>query len=116
MMIHTLRKKIFFFSTMVLIGFLDLATTIVGVVMFGVVEANPLFSGLAQTTLPLLVVIKSVAVVSIGLLFYKGASVAESSGVNSGMGVRFLDLGYIGALTFMIFVVANNLLTIFRLM
>jgi hypothetical protein len=116
MAIHTLRKKVFFFSTMVLMGFLDLTTTVVGVVMFGAVEANPLFFGFGQNILPLLIGIKSVTTVLIGFLFYKGASIAESFSVNSGISVRFLDLGYFSALTFMIFVVTNNLLTIFRLM
>lgn len=96
-------------------GFLDLATTVVGVVMFGALEVNPLFSGLAQTTIFFLVGIKSVAVVLTGLLFYKGASIAELSATGSRIAVRFLDFGYLASLTFLTLVVANNVVTIFQL-
>ena len=108
------RKGIFCFTT-VFLGLLDLATTVVGVVFFGAAEVNPLFSGLTQTSMTFLAGIKSSAVLLTGFLFYKGASIAESSVGTSSLGMRFLDIGFFASLTFLTVVVTNNIVTIFQL-
>jgi hypothetical protein len=100
---------------MLLMGFLDLVITIVGMVFFGAVEVNPLLSGLTQTSILFLVGIKSSAVLFTGFLFYKGASIAELSVGASSLGIRFLEFGYFASLTFLTIVVANNIVTIFQL-
>jgi hypothetical protein len=98
----------------VLIGFLDLATTIVGIIL-GAAEVNPLFSGLTQTNMALFIGIKSSTILLTGFIFYKGASVAERSVGNSSLGVRFLKIGYLASLIFLLLVVMNNLIAISQL-
>jgi hypothetical protein len=100
---------------LILIGFLDLATTVVGVVFFGAAEVNPLFSGLTQTNMLIFIGIKSSTILLIGVLFYKGASVAEMSFGSSSLGMRFLEVGYLASLTLLTLIVTNNILTIFPL-
>jgi hypothetical protein len=112
---HKTGRKKLFFSTVVLMGFLDLITTFIGIVSFGAVEVNPLLSGLTQASLELLVAVKSSTVLLTGFLFYKGASIAELNYNSQSIGMRFLDFGYFAALTFLTVVVTNNIIIIFKL-
>ena len=110
---YPINNKALFFFPVVLIGFLDLATTIVGI-FFGAVEANPLLSGLMQTNMGVFIGIKVSTILLTGVLFYKAAGVAERSDGSSNLGLRFLRVGYLVALILLVFVVTNNLLTILQ--
>jgi len=112
---YLISNKALFCFPLILIGFLDLVTTIVGVAFFGATEVNPLFSGLIQTNIMLFLVIKASTVMLTGVLFYKGASIAETSHDGPNYGPRFLEIGYFTSLTLLTFIAANNILTIFQL-
>jgi hypothetical protein len=110
---YPINNKALFLFPVVLIGFLDLATTIVGI-FFGAVEANPFFSGLTQTNMGIFIGIKSSTILLTGFMFYKAASVAERSDGSSSLGLSFLRIGYLVALILLVFIVTNNVLTIFQ--
>ena len=110
---YPINNKALFFFPVVLIGFLDLATTIIGIFL-GAVEANPFFSGLTQTNMGVFIGIKSSTILLTGILFYKAAGVTERSDGSSSLGLRFLKIGYLVALILLVFVVTNNILTIFQ--
>ena len=110
----TNNKALFFFPT-IIIGFLDLVTTVVAIAFFSAAEVNPLFSSLTQTNMEIYIGIKSSTILLTGFLFYKGASFAEGSVRSSSLGVRFLKIGYLISLILLMLVVANNILTIFQL-
>ena len=111
---YAINSKTVFCLPVISIGFLDLATTVVGI-FFGAAEVNPLFSGLTQTNMVFFIGIKASTILLTGFLFYKGASFAEGSVRSSSLGVRFLKIGYLISLILLMLVVANNILTIFQL-
>ena len=111
---HPWSKKNLFCSTLILMGFVDLFTTVVGITLFNAVEFNPLFSSLTQTSMSLFICIKSLSVLLVGVAFYKGASIVEFSNGGSNIGSYFLEFGYFVSITYLTAVVVNNMLTIFQ--
>ncbi len=110
-----LKKKLFFFSAIITVGVIDWLTTVTGVLFFGATEVNPLLSGLTQSSMLLFSIVKLSAVVLVGFAFYKAAAISTRSTSDWHFAKRFLDGGY--SLTFLALtaVVANNMITIFRL-
>jgi hypothetical protein len=106
------RKGLFFCSVLILMGSLDWLTTLVGIVFFGAVEVNPLFATLTQTDLFVFSVVKLLAVVSVGGLFYKAVSLDFVSVGRSSFGRRVLDYGFFACMVLLSFVVANNVIAI----
>ncbi len=102
-----IKKDLLFFSALVLIGFSDWLTTILGVTFFGAQETNPLLLGLVNSNMVLFSAVKLCAVVGAGLAFYK--AVGLSKGLNWNVTNRFLDVSYSAAFLFLSFVVVNNL-------
>jgi hypothetical protein len=95
-------------------GFLDWLTTIVGVLYFGAVEINPLFSSLTRTSLLAFSCMKLSVTMLVGFLFYRGCKVQQASSVGSRLERRFLASGYFASLMTLMFVVTNNILTVAR--
>lgn len=95
---------------LVVFGLLDLVTTVVGVTCFGAVEANPLLSGITMASPLVFGGIKLLAIVAIGLMFYKAGSA-----VGVGLNGRFLQFSYSLSLVFMTYVVTNNCLVVAHL-
>jgi hypothetical protein len=114
-MSYRVNKKVIFCFTIILMGFLDLLTTVVGIVFFGATEVNPLFSSLTQASTFFFIGIKTSAVLLSGFLFYKGASITELSAAGPRLETRILEIGYFAALTFLTYVVINNIVTISQL-
>ena len=114
-MLRSINNKSLFCFPVISIGFLDLVTTVAGILFFGATEVNPLLSGLTQTNMAIFIGIKSSTVLLTGFLFYKGASMAEKSLDKSNIGMRILKIGYLLVLLLLTLVVTNNILTIFQL-
>jgi len=110
-----LKKELLFLSAVILMGFLDWLTTVTGVFCFGATEVNPLLSGLTRSSMILFSAVKLSTVVLVGLAFYKASAITKSATDNWQLGTRFLNGGY--SLTFLALtiVVANNMITVFRL-
>ena len=97
---------------LVFCGLIDCVTTIVGILWFGATEGNPLFSALTETNLLAFSVIKLVATVFVGVLFYKAGSVCRIEGSGFQVGSRFLQVAYSLSLLTMLTVVTNNVLVV----
>lgn len=107
-----IKKNWLFFFAIVLIGFLDWLTTLVGVAFFGASETNPLLVGLVNSNMILFSVVKLFAVVAGGLAFYK--AVGLTTDFNRGLTKKFLNVSY--SLTFLVLsaVVFNNLIAVIK--
>jgi hypothetical protein len=105
-----IKKSWLFFSALVLVGFLDWLTTVVGVSFFGASETNPLLINIVTSSIVLFSVVKLFAVFAGGLAFYK--AVGLTTNLNKGLTKRFLDISY--SLTFLALsvVVFNNLISL----
>jgi hypothetical protein len=104
-----LKKELVLCSILILLGLLDLATTVIGTTYLGAVESNPLLSGIATTSPFIFSGLKLFAIIAIGLMFYK------ASIINGGAANRFLQFSYSFSLIFMTYVVTNNLLVVAKL-
>ena len=109
------KQELMVFSAIILMGFLDWLTTVTGVLFFGATEVNPLLSGLTRSSMILFSAIKLSAVVLAGFTFYKAAAITRLTTTDWHFTKRFLDGGC--SLTFLALttVVANNMITVFRL-
>jgi len=112
MSIFAKNKKVIFCLALLSMGFLDLFTTVAGILFFGAVEVNPLLSGLTQTNMLLFIGVKTLAVLFLGFLFYSGGRITESYVDSSSLGIRFFDLGYFTSLTVLTVIVTNNMMTL----
>ena len=108
-----IRKSWLFFSALVLVGFLDWLTTVVGVVFFGASENNPLLFGLLSSNIVLFSAVKLFAVVAGGLAFYKAAGL--STDLNLGLTKRFLNVSYSMTFLALSVIVFNNLIIVLKL-
>ncbi len=74
-----LNKKRVFFSVVIILGILDWLTTVIGIFFCGATEANPLLSGLTQSSMLLFSVVKFSALLLGGFAFYKASAISESA-------------------------------------
>jgi hypothetical protein len=58
--------------TLVLMGYMDWLTTIIGIAYFGAVEVNPLFADITRTNLVAFTAIKLMTTLFVGLFYYLG--------------------------------------------
>ena len=96
-------------------GVLDWLTTVLGVFCFGAVEVNPLFSGLAHTNVLAFSGIKLLVTVFVGFLFYKTDRIKVNLGSDFYLGKHILNTGYFGSFMILTFVVANNIITVVKI-
>jgi len=106
------KKEAVFLSSIVSLGFADLFTTVLGVAFFGAAEVNPLLSGLIQANIPFFIGLKAVAVLLSGFVFYAGTKALAQSSSRSSVHIRFIDFGFFVCVTFLSFVVTNNVVVI----
>ena len=97
-------------------GSLDWLITIIGILNFGVVEVNPLFSGLTKTNLLAYSAVKLSIVALTGFIFYELGSFEKISIGNLNFGKRYVDSGYSVALMALTAVVTNNIITVVKVM
>jgi len=110
----TYRQENLFFSGIVLVGLLDWATTITGIVFCGATEANPFISGLTKSSLILFSAVKLLAVAFVGLAFYKASSICQLAKQGWHFTKRLLYAGFIITFVALAAVVTSNMLSIFR--
>jgi hydrogenase-4 membrane subunit HyfE len=102
-----MKKDTLFLSAIILVGLMDLLTTVVGITFFGATETNPLLAGIAGTNMILMSVIKLIAVTATGLAFYKAIGLSKS--LNGGLTKRFVDAGFSFTFIGLTVVVISNL-------
>jgi len=113
---YTLKKELALCFTLILIGFLDWLTTVLGLVYFGAVEVNPLFAGLTETNILAFSGVKLSVAVLVGLMFYKAYMIEGTPRINSGLEKRFIDSGCFISLIALTVVVTNNILAVVRIL
>ena len=106
------KKELLFLTTIILMGLFDWLTTVTGVLFFGAIEVNPLFSEITKTNMILFSAIKLSAITLAGFAFYKAATITKPTTTDWHFTKRFLDIGY--SLTFLTLtsVVASNMITL----
>ena len=103
-------------SFLILIGSMDWLTTIIGIVYFGAVEANPFLSEIARTNLPAYTAIKLSTAVFVGFLFYKAETTLYRAQDKNSRGFTWtrhvLRGAYVGSVVFLLIAVLNNVVNV----
>jgi hypothetical protein len=109
------KKWLIFCLVLVVFGFLDLVTTIVGITYFGATEKNPMLASITETNLLAFSGIKLAVVTLTGILFYKAGRLEKDPGCKLQIGSRFLQLTYSLSLLMLAAVVTNNVMVVAKL-
>ncbi len=101
-----------FFSTILIVGFLDWLTTVTGILFCGATEVNPLMSGLTSSSMVLFSAVKLTAVALAGVAFYKAAAIIKPTSGDGQFTSKFIIGGFSLTVFALLAVVANNVVTI----
>jgi Na+/H+ antiporter NhaD/arsenite permease-like protein len=111
-----LRVRGFPSLTLVLMGYMDWFTTIIGIAYFGAVEINPLMAELTQTNLAAFTAVKLTSSIFVGLLYYQGEKMLqrlEEKKSKSFLRARtILRTGFVVATVVLLSAVINNIFVI----
>jgi Na+/H+ antiporter NhaD/arsenite permease-like protein len=111
-----LRVRGFPSLTLVLMGYMDWFTTIIGISYFGAVEINPLMAELTQTNLAAFTAVKLTSSIFVGLLYYQGEKMLqrlEEKKSKSFLRARtILRTGFVVATVVLLSAVINNIFVI----
>lgn len=106
------KKEILIFTSLIIAGFLDWLTTMVGIAFFGAKELNPIMAGLTETNLVAFSAIKLAAIVVVALLFFKASHLANKPNIDMAFNKKFLNVGYLTTFFALTSVVLNNAVAI----
>jgi hypothetical protein len=106
------KKELLFCFVLILMGTIDLVTTVIGILFFGAVEMNPLFAGLTKANILVYSGIKLTIVVLTGFLFYKADKIGKMLQSNSHLGTRVLKSGCFTSLMILTVAVTNNIIAV----
>ncbi len=99
-------------AILIIMGLMDCATTAIGVLYAGAVEANPCLAGVVSTNIYLFVVLKIAATFLIGFTYmFAKKTLNGCSNKNSRpfkLSKHIINISYIGIFTFLSIVVINN--------
>jgi hypothetical protein len=114
--IPVFRVKTYPSLLLVLMGSMDLFTTIIGILYFGAVECNPVLAGLVSTNLPVFAVLKLTTTIFVGFIFYQAKKILMHSNDKTSKSFKrtsyLLNAAYIGIVAFLVIVVVNNFLVL----
>jgi membrane protein DedA with SNARE-associated domain len=95
-------------------GTIDCLTTVIGVVYSGAKELNPFMAGIVSTNIGAFLAVKIAATILIASTYILAnktlIKTPNKTSKSFKYSSKFLKIAYAGILTFMIIVVANNLL------
>jgi len=113
-----LRKEVIPSLLVILIGFIDCVTTVIGVFYSGDRELNPLMASIASTGLGAFLLVKIGATIFIALTYIFARQilmrVPDKNGRAFRYSFKFLTFAYAGLLCYLSLAVANNLLVLIR--
>ncbi|MGD0645455.1 MAG: DUF5658 family protein [Candidatus Bathyarchaeia archaeon] len=109
------KREVLFCMTLILVGTVDWLTTIVGMVFFGATETNPLFAGLTRSNMLIFSIVKLLAVMLAGLVFYIAETKTKISDQVSPFAKKLLNSGYVISIFTLTAVVANNITAIVKI-
>lgn len=108
------KKEIISSLLLIVMGFIDCLTTVIGVAYSGATEMNPLLAGIVSTNIGVFLVIKIAATLLIAFSYFLAnrtlTKTQNKTSRSFKYSSKFLRYAYAGVLVFMIIVVANNLL------
>jgi hypothetical protein len=110
-----LKKSLLFCLAFILIGLFDWLTTIVGIFFLGASEINPLFSALVHTNVLAFDGIKLLTTVFVGFLFYKIDKIKDNLRSDFNLGKHILNMGYFASFMILTVAVANNIITVVKI-
>jgi len=106
------KKEILIFTNLIIAGFLDWLTTMVGIAFFGAKELNPIMAGLTETNLVVFSALKLSAIVVAALLFFKASNMTNKQDINMAFTKKFLNAGYFTTIFALTAVALNNAVAI----
>jgi ABC-type phosphate/phosphonate transport system permease subunit len=106
------KREILIFTSLIVAGFFDWLTTMVGIAFFGASELNPLMAGLTQTNLAAFSALKLAAIVVIALLFFKASNMTNTKTLDMAFTKKFLNAGYCTTFFALTAVALNNAVAI----
>lgn len=109
-----MRRWSMFCLVLIIFGFLDLLTSVVGIACFGAAEKNPVLASFTGTNMVAFSVLKLAAIASIGFLFYKAGNV-QGAGRKIRIEINVLRLAYSLSLFTLVTVVTNNVVVVAKL-
>jgi hypothetical protein len=113
-----LRVRTFPSLILVLMGYMDWLTTMIGIVYFGAVEVNPFFADIVRTNLVAFTAIKLTTTIFVGLLYYVGNRMLmrlKDKKNKSFLCARLvLRVGYVVITAVLLSAIVNNLIVIGR--
>ncbi|MEM3881414.1 MAG: DUF5658 family protein [Candidatus Bathyarchaeia archaeon] len=102
--------------SLILIGYMDWLTTIVGIAYFGAVESNPFLAEITRMSLPAFTFIKLSTTVIVGLLFYNAEKMLLKVQDTSSRAFQLMRLtlrgAYLIATLLLLSAVVNNLIVV----
>jgi hypothetical protein len=100
----------------VLLGTIDCATTIIGILYFGAVEQNPVMSGVVGASLGAFTMLKMGTTLAVGLIFFQVDKILmKTPDKNSKSFIwtnRLLKVSLVGVGAFFSIVVLNNIIVL----
>ena len=106
------KREILIFTSLIVAGFFDWLTTMVGIAFFGASELNPLMAGLTQTNLIAFSAIKLAAIIVVALLFFKASNMTAKPRIDIAFTKKFLNAGYFTTVFTLTAVALNNAVAI----
>ena len=106
------KKEILIFTSLIVAGFLDWLTTIVGIAFFGAKELNPIMAGLTETNLIAFSAFKLAAIITVAVLFFKASNMTTKQNIDMTFTKKFLNVGYFTTFFGLTAVALNNAVAI----
>ncbi len=110
-----MRRWTIFCLVLVVFGFLDLLTSVVGITCFGAAENNPVLASVTGSNMLTFSILKLAAIASIGFLFYKAGNVQTGCERKMRIDSHVLHVAYSLSLFTLITVVTNNMIVVAKL-
>ncbi len=112
----TLKVKAFPSLLLILMGSMDCATTVVGILYFGAVELNPFLTGIVNANLTAFIALKLTTTVFITLIFRQAEKILMQTRNKNSRAFTWahnlLRAAYVGIVLFLLIVVANNVIVL----
>jgi membrane protein DedA with SNARE-associated domain len=112
------RTEVILSFSLILMGFIDCLTTVIGVLYSGAKELNPIMAGMASTNIGAFLTVKIAATILIASTYILATRTLTKTQDKASRSFKYshkmVKLAYFGIMAFMFLVVANNLLILLK--
>ena len=109
------HKALIFFTVVILLGFMDWLTTVVGLLFCGGTELNPVLSGLTKSNMIVFSATKLAAVMLTAFAAYKAVNLTKNTKNSWHLTNKLINGGIALTVLALSVVVANNMMIVFKL-